>query len=151
MKLTTFFGVLVVASFIGIAIYFLGPLLFQKTYEGRIYYNITDETNFEGKGFYITGSTVGSFELESGDFLLVEEFGNPCGSACLQYHYALLIDQETSELADAAKVTIVNPTRLEAPYGGTFSVSIGVVKNLLYDPENSIGYWELEIILKKGF
>lgn len=151
MRLTTVFTILAVTAFAGIMLYLLSPLLLQSTYEGQVFFNLTGETSFEGRSYYTGGSTLGSFKLQAGGAILVEEKGNPCGSSYLQYNHALLIDQETGEVVDSAKFSIVNPSKLEAPHDGTFSVGIGVIKSVIYDQRKSIGTWKLEITVKKSF
>jgi hypothetical protein len=150
MKLTTVFTVLIVAAVAGLLFYLFLPLLFQNTYQATIYFNNTDEANLEGHGYYTGGSTYGPIYLKPEDSVLVEEKGNPCGSSFLQYNYALLIDDDTGEVVDTAKFTIMNPSRLKSPYQGSFRIGVGVIKSIIYDPENSEGEWELEIIVKKN-
>jgi hypothetical protein len=150
MKLTTVFTILVVVAVAGVMFYLFIPYFFQNTYQGTIAFDNSGEANLGGQGYYTGGSSYGPIYLKPVDTVLVEEKGNPCGSSCLQYNYVLLIDDETGEVVDAAKFTIMNPSRLESPYQGSFRVGVGVIKSILYDPENSVGDWELEITVKKN-
>jgi hypothetical protein len=150
MKLTTLFTVLVIAAVAGLLFYLLLPLLFQNTYNTTVNFDNSAETNFDEQGYHIGGSTYGPIYLKPEDSVLVEEKGNPCGSSCLQYNYALLIDDDTGEVVDTAKFTIMNPSRLKSSYQGSFRIGIGVIKSIIFDPEKSIGDWELEITVKKN-
>ena len=149
MRLATLFTILVVVAFAGIMLYFLIPILMQSTYQEELNFNLTGDASFEGHSYYTGNSTVGSYKLNSGDTVLVEEMGSPCGSSCLQFHYAFLINQETGNIEDAAKLLIVNPSQLEPPQEGNYTVGIGVIKSRLYDQNKSEGTWQLEITIKR--
>lgn len=137
------FVFILVLSVIGVR--FLMPFLTRKVYEATLDFEVTGEVSYDGQSFYTGGAIVGSFQLKDGQTLIVDSISSPAGGGNLPYNYVFLRSQETGGIMDAVRLTVMNPSKLTASKEGTYSISLGVVKSILYDPVKSEGLWTFKI------
>jgi hypothetical protein len=147
MKFRSVVTIIIIIAFAYIAFYFLSPIIFQRTLEARINFNITDKVLFEGHSYFVSGTTSGTFQIGRGNILAIEATEFPVGGSVLQYNYVLLI--KDGKIVDAAKFSIVNPSKIQVKESGYYSITIGALDSHLYDPKKTIGIWELEIKIRK--
>jgi hypothetical protein len=122
------------------------PLLQRETYEVTIQFNVVNDVNFMGKGYFHGGSSLGPFELKEGQQILIELLEKP-EKATTQYNYILLQKQETGEVVDVAKLQLLSDSKVRAPSQDNYFLSLGVIKTILYDQKNSEGLWSLKITI----